>query len=140
LITLALAVFGCTLALAFSVRATKVHEVLMAVYGIEAVWVLGPLIWFLFEETDLLPGVPWWYTSINPFVLAWAPYAWPNFLSAELLAVVLGGTLVTFDRCMGRASERPRRAPRPPRRATVRRGPHVLATEVHKPIVAKLGA
>ena len=42
LITFALAVFGCALALAFSVRATKVHEVLMAVYGIEAVWIVGP--------------------------------------------------------------------------------------------------
>ena len=41
LITFALAVLGCALALAFSVRATKVHEVLMAVYGIEAVWIVG---------------------------------------------------------------------------------------------------
>ena len=40
LITLAVAVLGCTLALAISVRATKTHEVLMAVYGIEGVWVL----------------------------------------------------------------------------------------------------
>ena len=41
-LTVSLAVLGCSLALAFSVRATKTHEVLMAVYGIEAVWVLGP--------------------------------------------------------------------------------------------------
>ena len=45
LITVVLAVFGCSLALAISVRATKTHEVLMAVYGIEGVWVLGPLVW-----------------------------------------------------------------------------------------------
>ncbi len=33
---------ACSLAMAISVRATKTHEVLMAVYGIEALWVLGP--------------------------------------------------------------------------------------------------
>ncbi len=43
LITVTLAVFGCSLAMAISVRATKTHEVLMAVYGIEAIWVLGPM-------------------------------------------------------------------------------------------------
>ena len=47
LITIVLAVFGCALALAFSVRATKIHEVLMAVYAIEAVWVVGPGVWML---------------------------------------------------------------------------------------------
>jgi ABC-type transport system involved in multi-copper enzyme maturation permease subunit len=92
LITLALAVFGCTLALAISVRATKIHEVLMAVYGIEAVWVIGPLIWELLASTGVLPAAPPWLQSLNPFVLAWAPYAWPNYLSLEWLATVLLGT------------------------------------------------
>ncbi len=32
--------------------------------------------------------------AINPFVLAWAPYAWPSYLTMEQLAAVLGGTLV----------------------------------------------
>ena len=62
LITFALAVLGCALALAFSVRATKVHEVLMAVYGIEAVWIVGPLVWSILEDSrrpcpDLLSGM-----------------------------------------------------------------------------------
>jgi hypothetical protein len=38
--------------------------------------------------------------------------------------LVLGLTLVTFDRCMGRMPERPRRAPQPPRHAHGPRGPH----------------
>ena len=50
LITFALAVLGCALALALSVRATKVHEVLMAVYGIEAVWIVGPLVWSILRR------------------------------------------------------------------------------------------
>ena len=33
--------------------------------------------------------------------------------------VVLALTLITFDRCVGRVSERPRRVPRPPRRAAL---------------------
>jgi ABC-type transport system involved in multi-copper enzyme maturation permease subunit len=91
LITLVVAVFGCTLALAFSVRATKTHEVLMAVYGIEAVWVLGPVVWELLASSRVLPRMPGWLTGINPFVLAWAPYAWPKSLSIGWLIGVLGG-------------------------------------------------
>ena len=44
-----------------------------------------------------------------------------------LALVVLALTMATFNRCVGRVSERPRRAPRPrpPRRKAERRGPHV---------------
>jgi ABC-type transport system involved in multi-copper enzyme maturation permease subunit len=65
LVTLALAVLGCTLALAISVRATKTHEVLMAIYAIELVWVLGPLVWGILTLTRVLPGVPRWFVAIN---------------------------------------------------------------------------
>jgi ABC-type transport system involved in multi-copper enzyme maturation permease subunit len=95
LITLVVALLGCTLALAFSVRATKTHEVLMAVYGIEVVWVLGPVVWELLASSGVLPRIPGWFAGINPFVLAWAPYAWPNYLSVEWLAGVLGGMTAT---------------------------------------------
>jgi len=94
LVTVALAIFGCTLALAISVRATKTHEVLMAVYGIEAVWVLGPIVWWLLAETDVVSGTPAWFVDINPFVLAWAPYvAWSRSLDVAWFAGVLGGVL-----------------------------------------------
>ena len=93
LITLVLAIFGCTLALAISVRASKTHEVLMAVYGIEAVWVLGPLIWKILQVSGVVRAVPAWFWVINPFVLAWAPYWWPKDVSAWQLAAVLGGAL-----------------------------------------------
>jgi ABC-type transport system involved in multi-copper enzyme maturation permease subunit len=93
MITLTLAVFGCTLALAISVRATKTQEVLMAVYGIEGLWVMGPLVWMLLAQTRVCPGVPAWFVAINPFVLAWAPYAWPNYLGTGQFAAILAGTL-----------------------------------------------
>ena len=94
LITLAIAVLGCTLALAFSVRAGKMHEVLTAVYGIESLWILGPLVWELLSSTNAVPAVPGWFVAINPFILAWAPYAWPNYVTLEWLAGVMGGTLL----------------------------------------------
>ena len=93
LITLALAIFGCALALAISVRATKTHEVLMAVYGIEAIWVLSPLIWEILSSTGVVPPVPAWIVGINPFVLAWVPYAWPNSVSTEWVAAFLAGMM-----------------------------------------------
>jgi ABC-type transport system involved in multi-copper enzyme maturation permease subunit len=94
LITFALAILGCALALAFSVRATKVHEVLMAVYGIEAVWIVGPLVWSLLEDIAGVPGPPAWYVDINPFVLAWAPYGWSNGVGLWFYALVLGAALL----------------------------------------------
>ena len=94
LITLSLAILGCALALAFSVRATKVHEVLMAVYGIEAVWIVGPLVWEVLQGLGLPVGLPGWYVNINPFVLCWAPYAWPNSVGIAFYALVPGGALV----------------------------------------------
>ncbi len=94
LITIGLAIVGCALALALSVRATKMHEVLMAVYGIEAVWIMGPMLWSILSSTRVVPGVPAWYANLNPFVLAYAPYAWPNRVGVEFYALVLGGALI----------------------------------------------
>ena len=94
LITFAIAVLGCALALAFSVRATKVHEVLMAVYAIEAVWILGPLVWSILEEVGGLIGPPDWFVKINPFVLAWAPYDWPSGLDNVFYALALCAALL----------------------------------------------
>jgi ABC-type transport system involved in multi-copper enzyme maturation permease subunit len=90
-ITLTLAVFGCSLALAISVRAARTHEVLMAVYGIEAAWVLGPLVWDLLATNSQVPP---WFVTVNPFVLAWAPYAWPGYVKGTTLAAVLGVVLL----------------------------------------------
>ena len=65
LITFVLAFLVCALALAISVRATKVHEVLMAVYGIEALWILGPVIWSILEGIGGLRGPPDWYAWVG---------------------------------------------------------------------------
>jgi ABC-type transport system involved in multi-copper enzyme maturation permease subunit len=90
-ITLALAALGCSLALAFSVGAKKTHDVLMTVYAIEGVWVLGPLLWSLFQGLGGMPILPQWCWEINPYMLVWAPYFAPNVPIRWLLAGVVGG-------------------------------------------------
>jgi hypothetical protein len=47
--------------------------------------------------------------------------------------VILALTLATFDRCLGRASERPRRAPRMPGRTAKGPSPHMHVTDVSQP-------
>jgi hypothetical protein len=52
--------------------------------------------------------------------------------------VILALTLATFDRCLGRASERPRSAPRSPRRTAKKPGPHVQVIDVHQPDLVRV--
>jgi ABC-type transport system involved in multi-copper enzyme maturation permease subunit len=94
LITLATAVLGCALALAFSVRVKKVHEALTAVYAIESVWIIGPLVWAVLNQLGVPIGPPAWFTNTNPFVLIWAPYAWPNTVGIEVYLLVPGAALL----------------------------------------------
>ena len=67
----------------------------MAVYGIESLWILSPLVWEFLSSTARRARCPrtgsW---GSIPFVLAWAPYAWPNYVSVEWLAGFLGGMIV----------------------------------------------
>jgi hypothetical protein len=79
-------------------------------------------------------------------ITTWMTSAWPPAQSRgafyvgqvivilatlELALIVLGLTMATFNRCVGRAPERARRAPRPrpPARKAERRGPHVRTAE-----------
>lgn len=89
---LAVAVLGCALALAVSVRATKTHEVLMAVYAVWTCWTLMPGAWTLFSWLGLIRRVPDRVLKANPFVLAWAPHAWPGYTGPGDLAVFAAWT------------------------------------------------
>src|SRR4051812_40082017 len=72
-VSLALAVLGCVLALTLSVWVTKMHEVLMAVYMAEALWLLSLPIWLSMGWGT--PGPPAWFGKANPYVLVFAPSA-----------------------------------------------------------------
>ena len=81
---LAVAVLGCSLALALSVWARKPHEVVLATYTVWAIVLLGHL--------DLVDGLceigwsvaapPEWIVLANPFYLAFAPYTGPGAMGA----------------------------------------------------------
>ncbi len=90
--SLAIAIFGCALALAISVWATKTHEVLLAVYLLEGLWLISLPIWWGFTQSLSFPNPPDWYQKANPFVLVFAPYVKPGFASA----VDFGGFALTL--------------------------------------------
>jgi ABC-type transport system involved in multi-copper enzyme maturation permease subunit len=122
LVTLGVAVLGCTLALTFSVWAGKTHEVLLATYAVWAVWLLVAPTWWAFAA----PG-PVWLEGIDPFWLALAP-TWHSgavdlgarfvFLAAMLaLSTALAGVAILRLRAVaarqaGRTERRRRRGER----------------------------
>ena len=78
LITVSLAVCGCTLALAFSVWASKPYEVLLATYAVFGVWMLAVPVWDFLAHCWRFPSSPDWAIPLSPFYLAFAPYAQPG--------------------------------------------------------------
>ena len=90
----ALAVLGCALAVAISVRATKTHEVLMAVYTLFGLWLLSLPIWWGLSAGAKIVAPPAWFKKANPYVLVFAPYNQPGFARpidfVVFIAAVLG--------------------------------------------------
>jgi ABC-type Na+ efflux pump permease subunit len=92
-VSLALAVFGCALAMAVSVRAAKTHEVLMAVYMIEGLWLIALPNWWALSRGMGLMAPPAWFQKANPYVLVFAPYNQPGFAGAVDYAAFVGVVL-----------------------------------------------
>ena len=92
-VSLSLALLGCALALAISIWAAKTHEVLLAVYVIESVWLLSLPIWYDLSFTSKLAPPPVWFEKANPYVLVFAPYAKPGFARALDYAAFAGVVL-----------------------------------------------
>ncbi len=91
LVSMVLVVLICALTLAVSIRLTRLHEVLMVVYGIEAIYLMALPLW------EILPGVgtpPAWSWKMHPYVMAFGPYIEPGWLHAVdfagFAAVALG--------------------------------------------------
>ncbi len=93
-VTLALAVLGCSLALTLSVRVRKMHEVLMAVYAAEGIWLLALPIWQVTARNNTnIIGPPDWFAHLNPIVLAFAPYVWPQTTGWDTVAIFVVASL-----------------------------------------------
>jgi ABC-type transport system involved in multi-copper enzyme maturation permease subunit len=80
-VSVSLAVLGCTLALTISLWAAKTHEVLMAVYMCGGLWLLALPVWEGFSTSGKRLGPPVWFQKANPFVLVFAQYYQPGFVS-----------------------------------------------------------
>jgi ABC-type transport system involved in multi-copper enzyme maturation permease subunit len=91
--TLAVALLGCSLALALSVRAAKTHEVLMLVFALWVLWLLAYPIWLGAASSGVVAAPPAWFAKLNPFVLAYSPYVKPGYVEAMDVAVFVAAAL-----------------------------------------------
>jgi ABC-type transport system involved in multi-copper enzyme maturation permease subunit len=77
-VIVAVAVLGCSSALALSVWARKSHDVVVVVYALWALIALAyPIMWLL-AATRVVGGPPRWLRLANPFYLAFASYLAPG--------------------------------------------------------------
>lgn len=94
LVTLAVAVLGCVLALTLSVWATRTHEVLLAVYLIWTLLLLVAPIWDALSTLWGICAVPTWVANTNPFQMAFAFYHSPGTTSWSDYGTFLGGAFL----------------------------------------------
>jgi ABC-type transport system involved in multi-copper enzyme maturation permease subunit len=73
-VIVAVAVLGCSLALALSVWAKKPHDVVAVVYILWAIIILAYPVMWLMALARLVVGPPRWLLLADPFYLAFAPY------------------------------------------------------------------
>ncbi len=95
-VLIAVALVGCSMALALSVWARKSHEVVMVVYTF---WMAALLVWPIWYGFSwILPGSimgpPDWTLRLDPYYVAFAPYNAPGKLT-------LGDYLGTFGSALG---------------------------------------
>ena len=92
-VSIALAVLGCMLALTISVWAAKTHEVLIAVYVLEGLWLLSLSLWWGWSAGGSLMPPPEWFQKANPYVLIFANWAKPGFIGTTDYLVFVGSVL-----------------------------------------------
>jgi ABC-type transport system involved in multi-copper enzyme maturation permease subunit len=78
LITVGLAVLGCTLALLFSVWAAKPYEALLATYCVYGIWLIALPVWDFLGRHWCSSTSPDWAIPFSPLYLAFAPYVLPG--------------------------------------------------------------
>jgi ABC-type Na+ efflux pump permease subunit len=92
-IILAVAILGCTMAMAVSVWARKAHEVILATYTVFILALLLWPIWYLLTIPGFAAPPPDWTLLANPFYLAFAPYADPGKLELADYLIFFGAML-----------------------------------------------
>jgi ABC-type transport system involved in multi-copper enzyme maturation permease subunit len=100
--SLAVALMGCSLALALSVRAAKTHEVLMLVFALWGIWLMAYPIWLGATKSGIVGAPPDWFIKLNPLVFVYAPYVYPTYINAfdmivwTVLALLVSAGAVFF--------------------------------------------
>src|SRR5581483_2584931 len=88
----AVALVTCSLAVALSVWGNKPHEVLLATYVAEVLWLLALPVYFALEAYGGFGLAPEWLKVSNPFVLLVAPSYWPGGVpGSAYVGFVAGG-------------------------------------------------
>jgi ABC-type transport system involved in multi-copper enzyme maturation permease subunit len=125
LVTIGVALLGCSLALAFSLRAGRTHEALLGTYVAWGLWLLGPT---MITGLDAATGwsIPQPPRTIDPFYLALAPYWWPGLVGWGDFVAFLGGAAALSAALAGLAVFRLRPVCTRERTRIARRGPTVL--------------
>jgi ABC-type transport system involved in multi-copper enzyme maturation permease subunit len=96
-VSLALALLGCVLALTLSVWVPKTHEVLLAVYMAEGAWMLAAPAW----QGTIGAGPLAWFWKAHPYVLAFAPYWQPGYATVGDFAAFSAGVLLLSAALVG---------------------------------------
>lgn len=107
LVTVGVALVGCSVALLLSVWATKTHHALLPAYALLGVWVAGyPLLIYLLGLSPPSTAVEWFGALSNPFFIALAPQVVPDRIGLAEQAVFLAGTVVISAVLVGLAAYR----------------------------------
>ena len=59
----------------------------MVVFALWSVWLLSVPFWDGAARSKIVAGPPGWAYKLNPFVLAYAPYAWPGYVDVKDVAI-----------------------------------------------------
>ncbi len=86
-VSAAVAVLGCSLALAISARAAKTHDVIIAVLALWMLWLLSLPIWSGLSTINGFTPPPDWFKKANPFLMVYAPYSSPGYVAATDVAI-----------------------------------------------------
>jgi ABC-type transport system involved in multi-copper enzyme maturation permease subunit len=93
-VSMAIAVLGCTLALAISVRAPKTHDVIITVMALWIVWLMSLPIWSSMSTIRGVMPPPDWFKKANPVLLVYAPYSRPGFVAFSDVAMFVAAVLL----------------------------------------------
>ena len=93
-VSIAIALLGCALALAISVRASKTHDVVIIVMALWIIWLVSLPVWSAMSTVRGVVAPPDWFKKANPFVLVYAPYASPGYVAFPDVAIFVATLLL----------------------------------------------